>query len=121
MHRCSVAVRAGGVGLTVSVADALRELGQYERARLLGEDTLTRCRRVLGNDHPITLRSATYLAATLRELGQHEAAHQLGEETLTRMRRVLGDDHPQTLRLAHHFAAVMANLSEHDQARRREE
>ncbi|HZA16460.1 MAG TPA: tetratricopeptide repeat protein, partial [Pseudonocardiaceae bacterium] len=34
------------------------ELGQHEQARQLGEDTLTRCRRVLGDDHPYTLRSA---------------------------------------------------------------
>jgi hypothetical protein len=27
-------------------------LGQYERARQLGEDTLTHCRRVLGDEHP---------------------------------------------------------------------
>jgi tetratricopeptide repeat protein len=49
-------------------------LGQHEQARQLAEDTLTRCRRVLGTDHPDTLRSATQLAATLRESGQHEQA-----------------------------------------------
>ncbi len=55
------------------------ELGQYERARQLGEDTLTRCRRVLGEDHSDTLISADILAVTLRELEQYEAARQLGE------------------------------------------
>ncbi|MGH3902189.1 MAG: tetratricopeptide repeat protein, partial [Pseudonocardiaceae bacterium] len=35
-----------------NLAATLRELGQYEPARQLGEDTLTRCRRVLGDDHP---------------------------------------------------------------------
>jgi hypothetical protein len=28
-------------------------LGQYEQARQLGEDTLTRLRQVLGDDHPL--------------------------------------------------------------------
>jgi hypothetical protein len=32
---------------------------------------LTR-RRVLGDDHPATLRSASSLAADLRELGEHQ-------------------------------------------------
>ncbi|MDQ4092847.1 MAG: tetratricopeptide repeat protein, partial [Actinomycetota bacterium] len=41
------------------LAAALQELGHYERARQLGEDTLTRMRRVLGSDHPDTLRSAS--------------------------------------------------------------
>ena len=35
-----------------------RLLGQYQRARQLDEDTLTRCWRVLGDDHPDTLLSA---------------------------------------------------------------
>ena len=42
------------------------------------------CRRVLGDDHPYTLLSATNLAVTLGELGQYEQARQLGEDTLTR-------------------------------------
>jgi hypothetical protein len=44
------------------------ELGQYERARQLGEDTLTRYRRVLGDDHPDTLRSAHNLATVAADL-----------------------------------------------------
>jgi hypothetical protein len=75
-------------------------LGRYKQARRLGEETLTRQRRVLGDDHPHTLLSATLLAHTLRELGQYEPARQLAEDTLTRARRVLGDDHPDTLRSA---------------------
>jgi hypothetical protein len=34
---------------------ALVGLGDAEPARALGEDTLLRCRRVLGPDHPVTL------------------------------------------------------------------
>ena len=75
----------------------VRWLGEYEHARLLDEDTLTRRRRVLGEDHLGTLYSATNLAVDLRRLGQHEQARRLDEDTLTRRRRLLGDDHPDTL------------------------
>jgi Tetratricopeptide repeat len=51
-----------------SLSSTLYELGRYEPAHQLAKDTLTRCRRVLGEDHPHTLRSAT----TLRELGQYQ-------------------------------------------------
>jgi Bacterial transcriptional activator domain/NB-ARC domain/Tetratricopeptide repeat len=44
----------------------LRELGQYEQARQLAEDTLTRMRQVLGDNHPYTLETATSLAVILR-------------------------------------------------------
>ncbi|MGH3695087.1 MAG: tetratricopeptide repeat protein [Pseudonocardiaceae bacterium] len=36
------------------------------------EDTLTRRRKVLGNDHPDTLRFVTNLALDLRALGHEE-------------------------------------------------
>ncbi|MBV9729145.1 MAG: tetratricopeptide repeat protein, partial [Pseudonocardiales bacterium] len=78
----------------------LQQSGQYKQARHLGQDTLTRARRVLGIDHPDTVRSAMVLAVTLRELGQYEQARQLGQDTLTRARQVLGDDHPHTVRFA---------------------
>ena len=51
-------------------AVGLRDLGEYQAARELDEDTLARSRRVLGEDHPDTLRSANNLAADLRELGE---------------------------------------------------
>src|SRR5690242_4975201 len=73
----------------------LRALSRHQQARDLDEDTLTRRRRVLGDDH--TLTSASSLAADMHGLGQHQQARDLDEDTLTRRRRVLGDDHPDTL------------------------
>jgi uncharacterized protein HemY len=49
-------------------------------------DTLTRRRRVLGDDHPDTLNSANNLAINLRQLGEHEQARRLVQDTLTRQR-----------------------------------
>jgi hypothetical protein len=48
----------------------LRELGELAAARDLDQDTLTRRRRVLGEDHPDTVSSVHSLAAALRELGE---------------------------------------------------
>jgi hypothetical protein len=73
-------------------------------ARELHEDTLIRRRRVLGDDHPDTLCSATSLADCLRAAGEVAAARELDEDTLTRSRQVLGDDHPDTRRLAERMA-----------------
>ncbi|MCA1709751.1 MAG: tetratricopeptide repeat protein [Actinobacteria bacterium] len=55
----------------------LAELGEHEQARALTEDTLTRRRRILGEDHPDTLTSAGHLANRLAELGEHEQAREL--------------------------------------------
>jgi len=51
-------------------------LGEYRAARALDEDTLTRRRRVLGDDHPDTLISAANLALDLSALGEHRAARE---------------------------------------------
>ncbi|MGP7996142.1 MAG: tetratricopeptide repeat protein [Streptosporangiaceae bacterium] len=48
----------------------LRSLGEYQAASELDEDTLVRFRRVLGEDHPDTLRLASNLAADLRALDE---------------------------------------------------
>ena len=49
---------------------SLRAIGRYAEARELAQDTLDRDRRILGEDHPYTLRSAGNLAADLRALGE---------------------------------------------------
>jgi len=87
-------------------------MGRYAEARDLYQDTLDRCRRVLGDDHPNTLTSASNLANDLRDLGDHQAARDLNQATLDRKRRVLGDDHPDTLRSADNLAAGLRALDE---------
>jgi hypothetical protein len=108
------------------VGDLLECLGEVpalvatlqQQARALAEDTLTRRRRVLGDDHPDTLGSAHNLAVDLRALGEHHQARELDEDTLTRYRRILGDDHPHTLRSARNLAADLEALGEQERARR---
>ena len=98
-----------------SLGSALGEWGHYEQARQLSEDTLARMRRVLGEDHPLTLGSAHSLAVSLRELGQQEQARPLVEDILARQRRVLGEDHPDTLRSASRLIDTLASPDAHDQ------
>jgi Tetratricopeptide repeat len=64
------------------------------------ENTLARRRRVLDEDHPDTLASASNLVNGLRQTGGDGLARQLDEDTLASGRRVLGEDHPDTLRSA---------------------
>ena len=60
-----------------------------EAARTLGEDTLQRCRRVVGLDHRMTVIAATALALALPLVGEAESARTLGEDTLQRACRLL--------------------------------
>ena len=68
-----------------SLAAHLYALGEYKQARRLDEDTLARSRRVLGDGHPHTLRSASSLAEDLRRLGENDRADRL-EQDMARWR-----------------------------------
>jgi Tetratricopeptide repeat len=67
--RSTGAARAAG-----NLAADLRALGEIEAAWELDVDTLNRCRRVLGEDHPDTLHSASNLADDLCLLAEVPAA-----------------------------------------------
>ena len=83
----------------------------------LDEHTLARRRRVLGEDHPDTLTSASNLVMLLGRLGEHQAARELAEDILARRRRVLGEDHPDTLTSAFILVGVLTGLGEYQAAK----
>jgi hypothetical protein len=60
----------GTLTAATALAVVLRGLDEYGAARELDEDTLARWRRVLGDDHPNTQRTARNLEADLRALGE---------------------------------------------------
>lgn len=65
----------------------MRALGEQAVTRELDQDTLARRRRVLGEDHPDTLWSASNLAADLRALGETQAADNLAGGIAKRRRK----------------------------------
>ena len=100
-----------------TLATAWRDMGRYGDARQLDQDTLTRHRRLHGEDHPDTLSSADRLARDLHNLGDSQAARDLNEDTLARRRRVLGEDHADTLASAHTLVIYLSDLGELQAAR----
>jgi len=103
--------------VATALAVALAVLGEAPAARELAKDTLTRSRRVLGDNHPTTLYLAAVLATALAALGEAPAAQDLAKETLTRSRRVLGNDHPTNLLTAAVLAGTQLWLGEAPPAR----
>ena len=54
-------------------------------------------RKVLGPEHPDTLRAMNNLAISYSDAGRRDEALKLREEVLTLRRKVLGPEHPDTL------------------------
>jgi hypothetical protein len=92
-----------------NLAASVSHPGEYQAARELGEDTLARRRRVLGEDHPDTLAAAFQLVSALFGLGDYHVARQLNDDIIARRRRVLGDEHPETM-MAGAFDLILRGL-----------
>jgi Tetratricopeptide repeat len=107
--------------LLTRAGNYLHTRGEPRPARPLLERAFELHRKLLGEDHPETLASATNLAGDLSTLGEYAGARQLDEDTLTRRRRVLGEDHPDTLISASNLAADLRALGEHSAARQLDE
>jgi tetratricopeptide (TPR) repeat protein len=91
------------------LATVLYDQERYDEARKLHEETLSLQRRVLGAEHPDTLRSMFDLANVLDCQGISEEAYRLHQETLDVRRRVLTAEHPDTLLSMNNLAWLLAN------------
>jgi tetratricopeptide (TPR) repeat protein len=70
--------------------------GEYDRALQLFEECLEKRKRILGEDHPDTLKSLNDLADFFESQGQYDRALQLSEECLAKRSCIFGSDHPDT-------------------------
>jgi non-specific serine/threonine protein kinase/serine/threonine-protein kinase len=78
-------------------AENLSEEGSYGEAEKLENEVIAAQTRVLGPDHPQTLRSEMFLAVTLMKEGHYAEADNLQTQVIAIKRRVLGRSHTSTL------------------------
>ncbi len=87
----------------------LRGLGLFRDAAIQLEAALEIRRRVLGDEHPDTLRSALALGDILADTGKSSQAERLVRAAHAGLRRVYGDEHPKVLSAAAILASVLAD------------
>ena len=80
-----------------ALATVATEAGDFGGAIEILKDATEEAERVLGADHPDTLRSRNNLALAYRAAGRLNDAIPLHEETLEARTRILGPNHPGTL------------------------
>jgi tetratricopeptide (TPR) repeat protein len=99
------------------LANALRELGEHERARALDEQALAMRQRLYDGDHPDVAMSLNNLAIDLYRLGQHEGARELGEQSVAMRQRLYDGDHPDVAKSLSDLANALRELGEVERAR----
>ncbi|MBZ5548454.1 MAG: serine/threonine-protein kinase [Acidobacteriia bacterium] len=82
-------------------------LGLYRQAQPFLEKALDSRRRLLGPDHPDTLRSMDQMSRNLERQGHYPEAEKLAREALNTRRRLLRPDDPEILASMHSLAGVI--------------
>jgi eukaryotic-like serine/threonine-protein kinase len=87
------------------MGDVYGNLGLYSRAQPLLQESMEIRERVLGPEHPETLRSLNSLGVVVSSQGHYAEAEKLLRESLDLRRRILGPEHPDTLRSMNDLAS----------------
>ncbi|HEY6339190.1 MAG TPA: serine/threonine-protein kinase [Candidatus Sulfotelmatobacter sp.] len=99
-----------------TIGQTYYELGLYPEATKQLEQALDLRRRLLGPEHPDTLRSMNRLANVYDDQGKYAQAEALDSQTLEIQRRLLGPDHPDTLRSMNNLAIAYRHEGKYAQA-----
>jgi len=102
--------------LSDTLGQVYSSLGLNEKAEVFLSRAVETHRRVLGPEHPRTLRSMAGLGSVLQPLGRWSEAEAIYRQVLPVQERVLGRDHRDTLATAHGLASALLALTRLDEA-----
>jgi Tetratricopeptide repeat len=74
----------------------LDEKGKYAEEEAESRDVIKHQEKILGPEHPSTLRSCYYFASGLKHQNKLQAAKEFARRVAEGARKVLGPDHPST-------------------------
>jgi tetratricopeptide (TPR) repeat protein len=98
----------------------LLEQGYLKEAESLINEVLDTRNRILGVEHPDTIRAMKDLAITYRSLGKYTKAEKLERQVLDARTRILGLEHPSTINAMGNLAATYQNLGKYTEAEKLE-
>ena len=90
--------------------------GDYDRAEPVFRASHEQKIKVLGRDHPVTMRVANNLGVALLNLERYQEGAELMRGVLNDRRRVLGADHYETLSTCINLGSIVSNLGELEEA-----
>ena len=82
------------------------EAGSWRKAEELQVQLMQKSKQLLGDEHPESLITMGYLAATYREQGHWKEAEMLQVQVMEKTKQLLGDKHPDTLNCMANLAAT---------------
>ena len=101
-----------------NLAQCRQSQGKHAEAERIFREVLGVHRRVLGEEHLMSLDTAACVALSLWYQAKHADAERINREVLGVYRRVLGEEHPRTLNSAHNLAGSLSGQAKHAEAAR---
>ena len=102
--------------LRYTLSELYRILGKFDSALALQQEVLDTRKRILGEDHPDTLRSLNDLGSILESKGDLARAEACLRETVERRTKVLGADHFETLVSMSNLGNLLRGQAKFDEA-----
>jgi len=91
-------------------------VGVYEKSLAELEQSLDIQQRVLGPDHPDTLKTLNSLSAVFIRVGKYPDAEKVLLDVIQRQKRVLGAEHPDTIIAMHNLGVVYYYQGKHSES-----
>ena len=95
-----------------NLANLYDEQGKYEQAEPLYQRALEVREKVLGPEHPDTVRPLDNLANLYLDQGKYEQAEPLYQQALSTYERALGANHPETKRVRNNYALLQEQMKQ---------
>jgi tetratricopeptide (TPR) repeat protein len=100
-----------------NLATVLKDLGEYEKAKILLQKALISAEKNFGEEHPTTAVRYSNLATVLKDLGEYEKAKILLQKALISAEKNFGEEHPTTAVSYSNLALVLKALGEYEKAK----
>jgi len=99
-----------------TIGEVYDDLGLYDEARPLLEESVATLKRLRGDDHPETLQALSTLTLLKTHRGDYEGVEETLRFILAARRRRNGDDAPETLHAQRRLAEFLARRGKLDEA-----
>jgi tetratricopeptide (TPR) repeat protein len=94
----------------------LTDIGQLRNGGEIEQFVLNERRRILGEEHPNTIKAIGNLVTMLGDLSKLDEAAKMKKEVLKKRRRILGEEHPDTITAMNNLVVTLGDLGQLDEA-----
>ena len=118
LHKLLDELTVGRLAMIDRIVGFLFKIGRWPEAYIIQMFHFRKAEKILGKEHPDTLKSMNNLAEVLSSQGNYEEAERIHRQALALRETVLGKEHPSTLASINNLASVLSRQGKYEEAER---